>query len=217
MTIKKGKTLQFKHGWNESDQEEISDLTPFCLSNYMDEESPCASTRSTSPEVYSPRSSSGSAVSEADEFIWDDSPEQISLQFDSSNNHVKPQLPPPFTRNRVVAISRPPLRRQPAFRTIHPTHAFRQPPRTPENAMSTPHVPPPVKKSRIPTPISPSQVLLDQVNDLSRIPSTHTQEAMPQTPRRSSRLQSRAESTTIRNHKKMQEGGTTEDKTSREH
>ena len=131
-----------------------------------------------------------------EDLAWDPSPEQISLQ--SPPPTYDPQsstpidlktivtLPPPFSRTRIQAFTRPPLSRQPAFRKQHPNHAFIHSQDTSPRP-STSQLPKAPKKPRVPTPLSPSLVDTAQVTDISLLPKPLT--PVPSTPyRRSSRL-----------------------------
>ena len=194
----KCKQTKFKPGWRESDQEDDLYLPIIPYHNSEDEDYDPTSNSSSRRDSDASITSSASLTSE-DELDWDPTPEQITIQ--SATYDASPQnpsqvstkkinvIPPPFTRNRIPAFTRPPLRRQPAFRSVHPNHAFVAIPQT-----LTDPVPPPTpkKRSRIPLPTSPSKVVLNQVNDISFLPrlqggGNHTPDL-----RRSARISSRA-------------------------
>ena len=112
---------------------------------------------------------------------WDNSPDQYTLSTSPHSPQAwslqpfipgpKPNVPPAFPRNRLCAFSQPPVSRNHAFRTPQSNQAF----------VTTP-TPPPFApaRSRIPLPISPSQVDLQHVGDFSNV--------LPPLPRRSSRI-----------------------------
>ena len=142
-SVKKGrsksKTTPFKHGWNESDQEEMDEFIPIA---YLHEANPIesdANSTSNSSSLAMPRPSESSSCfgTSEEEDLWDNSADQITLQASTAGNdhfpnhtsHPLQNLPPPFSRNRIPAFTRPALRRQ---------HAFRVPPSS-SNCPQSPH------------------------------------------------------------------------------
>ena len=91
---------------------------------------------------------------------WDDSPVQISLQEQEDHNVSLPaELSNQAYQSRRLATSDPILTRSDAFRT--PADEKNQ------HLLCTSHRTRVLRRSRIPWPTSPSQVILDQVADLS--------------------------------------------------
>ena len=87
--------------------------------------------------------------------------------------HVEPPIsltstPTLRPRQRCLATSQPPLSRTDAFRSLRPDVAFLQTP-SPTSISRNTNAP---RKTRIPTPVSPSQVNLNSVTDISLLPPT---------------------------------------------
>ena len=187
----KPKRSPFRHGWEEIDQDFSLDIVPFS-SHGQDIQLEESTSNSTSPSTTPPSSpavsvnSSTNLTSEDEEMAWDTSPEQYQLTIQKSLNAWSsppfvPQpssavIPPAFPRKRINAVSYQPLTRR---------NAFRAPPADAPNNHpdpSSPHGRP----TRIPVPVSPSQVDFTLVSDLSNVLPTL---GMPQhAPRRSSRI-----------------------------
>ena len=186
------KPPKFKHGWTEQDQDDLLEvpLYPHLYNDNLEDSNivsesdiPTSSNSSTLETVHGLIDSTDADTSE-EELAWDNSPEQFTLQ-KIPTTIVTPSptaaaLPPPFTRTRIPAFSQRPLARQPAFR-----HKSRRnpDPDTPQSCSRIDAPAAPVKASRIPKPTSPSQLVMNQVNDISLlvpVPTFNT--------RRSSRL-----------------------------
>ena len=150
-------------------------------------------------ETYVFQHRSASLSSTSSDLSWDNSPCQYDLSQSPPANVTAPNISPipastpfpntertpilPFTRTRLFASSHNPLSRTPAFRRQRSDQAFLS---TPEDNPLLPLAPPPPRKSRIPTPVSPSKIVLQDVNDFSIV--------LPQVdlPRRSSRIAERS-------------------------
>ena len=194
-------TLKFKHGWKECDQEDIQDMQipHFLLDTDQENINPIPHPLILGSPNSPVRSTISSTTEEdwEDDLAWDESPDQISLQSAVYTPTQEAEidtvtLPPPFTRNRLPAVSRPPLTRQPAFRIHQKERRLLQQPQTPTNTSLPQRTPiPPRKKSCIPRPASPSNVLTNQVNDISLLPNPEDL-SLPVVPvRRSTRLSRR--------------------------
>ena len=189
--------VKFKHGWVEADQHDLDYTPPYSLLTFEEDpvDTSCDPTSISSRYTNSSIDSSDKESSN-DDLIWDDAPDQVSLQSSivitptPTATSTPPQqglpatLPPPFLRDRIPAFTRPPLTRQHAFRRPRSDQAFQQSPT--DNLLPTPNAP--TKKSRIPKPTNPNQVVLNLVNDISDIPYDHLIPPNPMEPvRRSSR------------------------------
>ena len=172
-TVLTKKTL-FRHGWEQDDQDFSIDVAPsIVFSHNIHQEEPTSD--STSPTITptpSPKQSVDSSThitSEEEEMTWDTSPEQYCL---TTKNSVDAWTPPPFVpqqisatipqafpRERLDAFSHQPLTRRNAFRRPPSALPFHSP--QPSSR--------PVSSSRIPVPISPSQVDPTMVSDLSHV------------------------------------------------
>ena len=184
--IIQAKQFNIKHGWVEEDQDFDDYPTQPNPANpwiQLENSSPSSSIRSTSPEMphesppESP-SSHESSTSEDEERIWDTSPEQYALApppprsldaWTSTPFTTSSHIPPAFPRDRSDAVVLPPLTRRNAFRLPINNHTF---------------VCTPPTSSRIPLPISPNNVVLDRVNDMSQVLPLNDRSV----PRRSTRV-----------------------------
>ena len=171
---------QFRHGWNEEDQNFEEDLYTHALGPDTSSESSSitstCSTPSTHPPADPPNDSQSTSTpsdtsSQSDEEpFWDTSPAQFTL---SDNPAPMPldawsstpfitttmsKIPPAFPRDRNYAFSQPPLVRRNAFRLPNNNDAFSNTP-----------PPPQPSRSRIPKPVSPTRVRLHGVSDLSSV------------------------------------------------
>ena len=155
-TVSKKKQSIFKSSWLPEDQyDDDFDYTPIAFN---------PSTRANSISSTCSNTNSEALASSSDQDLsWDNIPEQYSLtpspiQACQSAPHspLPPTLPPPSRRH---AISDSSLCRSQAFR--HPPDNI-----PPMPIIQTRHF----YNSRIPRPSSTSQVVLDQVNDISDLP-----------------------------------------------
>ena len=160
--IVKAATPKFKHGWLSEDQD--SDEEIIYIHSIPDD---CSISTTSTPTIssttsddtvqpllqQSPRTTP--MDSSSSDLDWDSSPEQYQL-LDPSNSKKKPPLDLAPARTRHNATSDSQVRRSNAFR--HP----RLPPPAP-------------RKSRIPKPVTPGQVQMDMVNDVSAVlPEVHS-------------------------------------------
>ena len=175
---------RFKHGWNEEDQNMDFELHPFITPAQMDfpqeEFSPAIPEPGT--ETYNLPSSPNSNCSSAD-LSWDDSdltylstppnqeenpPKPYTVTTSTPFTKTNPESIKPFTRSRLFASTDPMLSRTPAFRQNASDQAFLEPP-SPPVLPPQPIAPKKKIKSRIPKPLSPSQVVPEQVTNLSQV------------------------------------------------
>ena len=205
----------FKHGWNETDQiMETDDLMiPF------HQPDPEHSTSLPDPQSRSPGSRSDASNSSMQDLTWDDAPCQYDLSetFDSDVNTPDPSPFPtstsfprtdcapvlPFIRTRLFGSSDQALSRTPAFRLHRSDQAFLT---TPQPSSLLPLPMPPTKKSRIPTPRSPSRIALQDVADFSNV--LH----LPDPPRRSSRISRLPPQAELDARRSLRSRGTEEEK-----
>ena len=192
----------FKHGWNEYDQIEVPDVMdlPYHYNEEPQSDSDSSTQSSSQPrDSYSYSDSSDSQTSKED-FTWDDTPEQFELQktfvINSTSHASTPKtlstvdpLPPPFTRNRIPAFNQSLLHRQHAFCEPPTNRAFLSSPSPQSNPREDKHEAT-SSKSRIPKPLSPTQVHLHEVSDFSLLPiDSYTDDV--KTTRRSTRIRHR--------------------------
>ena len=172
VTIKKQPPL---HGWNERDQcEEDTGFVPIFAYSTDTDSSFNSTNQSNGLSSYQDYPTSDFPTSSEDELTWDSTPSQYELTRSTSppdttwtstpfTQNVPPtNMPPPFPRDRAVAYSTPSLSRRNAFRRQNPNIAFSETPRSDDNPLLLAP-----KKSRIPLPLVPSQVVLTQVNDVT--------------------------------------------------
>ena len=152
-TYKVSHQMKNKHGWLSEDQNSDDDYPmPFTYA-HVEVDSTVSSTPVSDTSTEGPASDAhGSSDSDTPSLSWDTSPEQYRLyEPNQESNPVIPQRPP------LLDASRQPLHAK-TSRVVSRTNAFRDPPLLP---------PPAPRKTRIPKPISPSQVRVDEVNDIS--------------------------------------------------
>ena len=152
-TYKVSHQMKNKHGWLSEDQNSDDDYPmPFTYA-HVEVDSTFSSTPVSDTSTEGPASDAhGSSDSDTPSLSWDTSPEQYRLyEPNQESNPVIPQRPP------LLDASRQPLHAK-TSRVVSRTNAFRDPPLLP---------PPAPRKTRIPKPISPSQVRVDEVNDIS--------------------------------------------------
>ena len=180
-----------RYGWDEEDQMEGWELF-FGPNNHNSTLSEVASsdaeTEHNSNSSEEGKQDHATSDDDSEDYIWDTSPDQyalhdptlqyatprslqplMSLQVEPPNPHLQPAFHN-APRQRTYGTSQNPLRRQNAFRTPKPDYAFLE---TPPPLNQTPDTRAP-RKSRIPTPVSPSDVDLNAVTDISLLP-THGQ------------------------------------------
>ena len=169
-----------KFGWIEEDQnydcEETLVFTPI-YPHSPDLQSASNSEESINTSSETLASSDNTDVSSSssdDDLIWDTSPEQYALSdlsdqvgYDDPSSFQQNAAIPPSTLSRRYATSEHSLVRSDAFKS--PPDTSIPLPRRPD--ANSHDVPIPIRSSRIPTPVSPSQVNLHEVNDLSALPS----------------------------------------------
>ena len=129
------------------------------------------------------RTDSDSTISDktSTELTWDESPSQYTL---TPNSYPKTaSLPPPspiptstpfprqahiqpFTRSRIFATSEPPLERKPAFKATRSDQAFLSTPTSEDIQPLSKNTP---RRTRIPMPVSPSDVDLHQVSNVDAV------------------------------------------------
>ena len=197
----------FKHGWLEADQmEESLILIPNPELPYQEHDVSSSHTPTNSMTETTTLSAPSDSDSTSEDLAWDASPEQITLQdafiketpnpwastpFVESSQHSV--IPPAFPRNRMNATSYTPLSRSNAFRHSRRNDAFLatpldQPPIpfpvSPARSYSSPYDS--TRRSRIPLPVHPSQVILSEVTDISLLPQSN-QDPETSQPRRSTR------------------------------
>ena len=229
--VTSGIKKKFKYGWTEDDQIDMFELftpLPSCTSclpaplnttHEHDDQDPTTPNRSNS---LSSTDSCTSAESKRD-LSWDDTPSQYTLSPDGSQ---RPFLPsdthrftstpfpivreediPAFTRSRLFASSDSTVARTPAFRYPQSDQAFISSPQHLLPATNTA----PTRRSRIPTPCSPSRVKTTQVADVSQV--------LPQLnlPRQSSRSSQRPDRYGSSSTQNPQEGTAKEKEMFRKH
>ena len=205
-----------KHGWNYEDQPQEEDIYITYLETTYEETEVSSTTSSTSNGESSPEVPENVVSSDEDpQLLWDTSPDQYTLTFTnsaygfplSSTPYTHPMHVPPFipARRRAYATSGPSIKRSQAFKTSQQDHAFISASNNltgqvipqedePDNNINTvrSHL------SRIPKPISPTQVQLDKVNDVSAlqypVPDSAAHSTSRTPLRRSSRITARPSS-----------------------
>ena len=172
-----------KFGWLEEDQSYDSDYILEYVPVSPDCETPLNSTLSHSSSSLASTSSLDILSDQEEELIWDSSPEHDQLSFLNPPNpsDLPPTNSPP---DADCQLANQPLRRFAISDTVlSRSNAFRHPPDVkPPGAPRKPQLHNPSKsksaessgqvstRSRIPRPLSPSQVSLGLVNDISALP-----------------------------------------------
>ena len=164
----------FKHGWREEDQDFDSDW--IYISNTSNH-------ASISPHVPADRQQMDSSDIDTDssqELSWDESPVQFQLSKSISD-------PPPSTNHsQPDSYQAPPRRLATSEQMLTRSDAFRCPPGSRKVQQSdTPQYTRVFHRSRIPCPISPTNLDLNQVADISNLPNPF------QTPHRPPPLENR--------------------------
>ena len=170
--IKAQQDKVMKLGWNEEDQPTDCDLIYWTLGTPL-RLNPIDSASLSSSSIASTSSSSSTSSDSEQELAWDCSPEQLQLTASVPNlqtdQFIYTDQSHPVQRTRYFrrnATSEHQLSRSDAFRihpgTGSPTNVLRNS-SSDGNAISS-------RRSRIPKPLTPSSVNLQQVNDISGLP-----------------------------------------------